>query len=173
MSSEIIKPYELQITDNNWPDDDQIDDWLDSLDRPIFNMVVGPSKCGKTTFIKNYGLQSRGSKATAVRRTSQNVTDPLVDLNIIDRYWTDQEIVECVLNEEAIIFDAENLARKERERILKLISPDYFKVAIIWELSDEELLRRGCSQSKIEEKDVRYERPNSDEDIDELVYIFS
>ena len=167
------KPYGLQVQTDHWPDDDEhVDEWLESLNAPVLNMLIGPRRCGKTTFIHNYGLQSRGSKATVSRRT-QNVTDPLLELNIVDRYWSDQDLLECIANEEAIVLDQENLVRKERERFLNMFPSHYWKVAIIWELSDDELLHRGCSQSQIEEKDIKYERPNSDEDFDELVYIFS
>ena len=52
--------------------------------------------------------------------------------------------------------------------------PDaYHKVVIAWELSDEELRLRGCSFEQIEEAKNNYERPSRDENIDELVYIFS
>ena len=167
------KPYGLQVQTDHWPDDDEhVDEWLESLNAPVLNMLIGPRGCGKTTFIHNYGLQSRGSKATVSRRT-QNVTDPLLELNIVDRYWSDQDLLECIANEEAIVLDQENLVRKERERFLNMFPSHYWKVAIIWDLSDDELLHRGCSQSQIEEKDIRYERPDPDEDFDELVYIFS
>ena len=167
------KPYGLQVQTDHWPDDDEhVDEWLESLNAPVLNMLIGPRGCGKTTFIHNYGLQSRGSKATVSRRT-QNVTDPLLELNIVDRYWSDQDLLECIANEEAIVLDQENLVRKERERFLNMFPSHYWKVAIIWDLSDDELLHRGCSQSQIEEKEKIIERPDPDEDFDELVYIFS
>ena len=49
----------------------------------------------------------------------------------------------------------------------------YYKVVVAWELSDEELELRGSTPEQIEEAKKTYERPNSDEDIDELVYVFS
>ena len=173
MSDVLNKPYGLQVPNDVWPDDEDIDNWMDSLNAPILNMLIGPPKCGKTTFINSYGLQSRGSKATVSRRTTQNVTDPLIEINMVDQYWTNEELYQCIANEEAIVLDQENLVRKERERFLNMFPSNYWKVAIVWELSDDELLYRGCSQSQIEEKDIKYERPDPDEDFDELVYIFS
>ena len=172
MSSANIKPYGLQILDNDWPEDDEVDEWVDSLNAPIFNMLIGPAKCGKTTFINNYGLQSRGSKATVSGRI-QNVTDPTSEINIVDEHWLDEELYECIMNEEAVVIDQDNLTRKEREKTLSKFPSNYWKVAIIWELSDDELRRRGCSEIEIEEKDRKYERPDQDEDFNELVYIFS
>ena len=175
MSSASIKPYDLQVRDAavsvNGPI--SVDGWMDSLNAPVLNMLIGPAKCGKTTFIKNYGLQCRGSSTIPARRTSQNVTDPMIAINIVDRYWSEQDLLECITNENVIVLDQENLVRKERERLLNMFPSNYWKVAIVWELSDDVLLHRGCSQSQSEEKDIRYERPDPDEDFDELVYIFS
>ena len=173
MSDVLNKPYGLQVPNDVWPDDEDIDNWMDSLNAPVLNMLIGPPKCGKTTFINSYGLQVRGSKATVSRSPTQDVTDPLIEINMVDQYWTNEELYQCIANEEAIVLDQENLVRKERERFLNMFPSHYWKVAIIWELSDDELLHRGCSQSQIEEKDIRYERPDPDEDFDELVFIFS
>ena len=172
MSSASIKPYRFQVLDNNWPDDTEVDEWADSLNAPIFNMMIGPAKCGKTTFINNYGPQSRGSKAT-VSGGIQNVTDSTSEINIVDGHWLDDDLYECIMNEEAVIVDQDNLTRKDREKTLSKFPSNYWKVAIIWELSDDELRQRGCGEIEIEEKDIKYERPDSDEGFDELVYIFS
>ena len=173
MSDTVNRPYDLQVPSEFWPDDNEIDEWMDSMNAPLLNVLIGPPKCGKETFIMNYGLQSRGSKATVSRRTSQNVTDPTIEINIVDRYWSDKELYECICNEEALVIDRDNLSRKEREKTLSKFPSNYWKVAIVWELSDDELRQRGCSELEIEEKDKKYERPDPDEDFNELVYIFS
>ena len=172
MSNNTERPYEFQVPSDRWPDDGEIDAWMNAVNAPVFNLLVGPPKCGKSTFIINYGLQSRGSKAT-VSRSAHGVSDPLIEINIVDKYWSEEELDSCIVGDESVVIDKENLTRKEREKILRKIPSHYWKVAIIWELSDDELLHRGCSQSQIEEKDVKYERPDTDENFDELVYIFS
>ena len=60
-----------------------------------------------------------------------------------------------------------------RRKIMRMF-PDYYHViAIIWEMSNDELLGRGVSQKKIEEVKTNYERPSESEGIDEFIYILS
>ena len=66
-----------------------------------------------------------------------------------------------------------NLSRSAREKILSKIPSNYWKVAVIWELSDVELANRGCSDDEIEDNKKLYDRPDIDEGFDEFVYIYS
>ena len=169
----VIKPYDLQVPNAHWPDDNEVDAWLDAMSAPVLNVLVGPSSCGKTSFVESYGVQSRGSKAT-VSRTSHSVTDSLsLDVNLLGRNWEAEEIFECTDREEAVVVDAENLSRAAREKILSKIPSNYWKVAIVWELSNDELVNRGCSKIEIEENKNLYERPDLEEGFDEVVYIYS
>ena len=67
MSGVLNKPYDLQIS-RAWPwppdnGDDYVDEWLDSLESPSLNILVGPRGCGKSQFIETSGLQVRGSQS--------------------------------------------------------------------------------------------------------------
>ena len=169
----LSRPYDLQVPNAYWPDDNDVDDWLDAMAAPVLNVLVGPPSCGKTSFIRSYGVQSRGSRAT-VSRTSHRVTDSLsLDINLLGRNWEAEEIFECTDREEAVVVDAENLSRSAREKILSKIPSNYWKVAVIWELSDVELANRGCSDDEIEDNKKLYDRPDIDEGFDEFVYIYS
>ena len=163
-----LRPYDLQVR-RDWPDDDQIEEWLNSLDGPCVNIMVGPRKCGKTHFVESQGLQVRGS-----RNDRKSTVDPTLSINIIDHdLWQASEIRKGIKKEESFIFDSTYFTRAERKKILKMFPKTYYKVIVAWELSDEELELRGSTPEQIEEAKKTYERPNSDEDIDELVYVFS
>jgi hypothetical protein len=164
----LLRPYDLQA-EREWPEDDQIEEWLKSLDGPSVNILVGPRKCGKTRFVETQGLQIRGSKFD-----KKSSVDPMLPINIIDHdLWRTSEIRSGIKEEDSFIFDSTYLTRLERQKILKLFPKAYYKVVIAWELSDEELILRGSTPEQIEEAKKNYERPSRDENFDELVYIFS
>jgi len=177
MSSVLNKPYDLQIH-RGWPDDNDIDDWLNSLEGPSLNVLVGPRGCGKSRFIETSGLQVRGSESG-----KKSTVDPTAELNIIDHDLFKngmltmsremRDVRKRIKQRESFIFDYTNLTILERNKILGMFPDAYHKVVIAWELSDEELRLRGCSFEQIEEAKNNYERPSRDENIDELVYIFS
>tara|TARA_R110000823_G_scaffold224841_2_gene352735 strand:- start:968 stop:1501 length:534 start_codon:yes stop_codon:yes gene_type:complete len=177
MSSALERPYDLQ-TQRGWPDDNDIDEWLNSLEGPCLNILVGPRGCGKSQFIETSGLQVRGSQSG-----KKSTVDPLAELNIIDfdlfksgmltMSREMRDVRKGIKRRESFIFDYTNLTRLERNKILGMFPDVYHKVVIAWELSDEELRLRGCSSDQIEEAKINYERPHPDEDVDELVYIFS
>ena len=177
MSSALERPYDLQ-TQRGWPDDNDIDEWLNSLEGPCLNILVGPRGCGKSQFIETSGLQVRGSQSG-----KQSTVDPLAELNIIDRdlfrfgmLSLSRQMLDVrkrIGLRESFIFDHTNFTKIERNKILGMFPDAYHKVVIAWELSDEELRLRGCSSEQIEEAKKNYERPHPDEDLDELVYIFS
>ena len=60
---------------------------------------------------------------------------------------------------------------KERKKILDKFPDNYIKVAIVWEVTDSELLLRGCDQKEIEKKGKNYERPSKREKFHEFIYI--
>ena len=182
MSGVLNKPYDLQIS-RAWPwppdnDGNDIDEWLNSLESPSLNILVGPRGCGKSQFIETSGLQVRGSQSGKI-----STVDPTAELNIIDhdlfgsgmlsRSPLLRDVRRGIKRRESYIFDYTNLTRIERNKILRMFPDVYHKVVIAWELSDEELRLRGCSFEQIEEAKNNYERPSRDENIDELVYIFS
>lgn len=191
MSSVLNKPYDLQIS-RAWPwppdvalsnqeginGDDYVDEWLDSLESPSLNILVGPRGCGKSQFIETSGLQVRGSQSEKI-----STVDPTAELNIIncDLFKSGmltmsremRDVRKGIKRRESFIFDYTNLTRLERNKILGMFPDVYHKVVIAWELSDEELRLRGCSSDQIEGAKINYERPHPDEDVDELVYIFS
>ena len=78
-----------------------------------------------------------------------------------------------IKNKESVIVDGENLTAKERDDILKRFPIYYKKIAVVWDLTDDELLERGCSQEELTEKRNEYERPDGNEGFDEFFYILS
>ena len=101
-----------------------------------------------------------------------NYNNATREINIINGFWSKWRLKKSIKNNESIIFDSENLSERERIKILKLFPDDYQKVAVVWEISDEELLSRGCSLDEIKEKRKLYERPSRRESFDEFIYIF-
>jgi len=192
MSRKVIttKPYDLQVRSDLWPEDQDIDNWLDTLSSPVLNVLVGMPKCGKSTFMKNCGLQIKGASSSAFTRHSTRYSATstaasndaakeyiLAGINIIDGYRSSRilrsKIDKSVSNDDSVIVDMENLTRESRMEILKEFPSRYLKVAVIWELSDEVLFARGCNAAELERKKKIYERPDSNEGFDEFVYIFS
>jgi predicted kinase len=163
------KPYDLQVSQSDFPEDEEIEEWTDSRQGPILNILIGLPKCGKSTFAEKYGLQGFESRPYSRKLNYNNATR---EINIINGFWSRRKLKKSIKNSESIIFDSENLSERERIKILKLFSDDYQKVAVVWELSDEELLNRGCSQFEIEKKGKLYERPSRRESFDEFIYIF-
>ena len=163
------KPYDLQVSQSDFPEDDEIEEWTDLRQGPILNILIGLPKCGKSTFAEKYGLQGFESRPYSRKLNYNNATR---EINIINGFWSRRKLKKSIKNNESIIFDSENLSERERIKILKLFPDDYQKVAVVWELSDEELLNRGCSQSEIERKGKLYERPSKRESFDEFIYIF-
>ena len=165
-----MKPYDLQVNHSEFPEDDVIDEWFASREAPLLNVLVGLPKCGKTSFIEKYGLQGFGSTCFSEKKNSMDITR---EINIIGGIWYEEDLQESINNNESIIWDSENLTRRERKDILNKFPDKYRKVAIVWELSDSELCLRGCNLSEIEEKGKRYERPTEIEGFDEFIYILA
>ena len=175
----LLKPYDFQIRDSSmFYDTERYEDEFDYLwenkDVPILNMMVGFPKCGKSTYVKEKGLI--GFLATAgLSESSAKKYLELDDrtINIVSEMPSWRRLRRMIRNGESVIWDSDNLSRRERERILKKFPDSYRKVAIIWELSDDELRNRGCSQEQLDEGKKNYDRPDGSERIDELVYILS
>jgi len=166
----IVKPYDMQTNESNWPSDREIDQWFENLNHPILNILVGMPKCGKTSFVNKYGIQGFNS---AYFNTKPNRVDCTREINIINTSWSRREIKKGIKNKDSFVVDCENLTAKSRYKFLKQFPDEYQKIAIIWELSESELLKRGCGLTELKEKGKIYERPSRDEGYDELVYIFS
>ena len=66
-----------------------------------------------------------------------------------------------------------NLTKDERKNILSKFPDSYITVVVVWEISDSELLLRGCDLTEIEEKGKLYERPDTDENFDEVICILT
>ena len=58
----VLKPYDLQVRDdtslfyNEVDYDDEVDYWVAHRDTPVVNILVGPTGCGKSTYIEKMGL---------------------------------------------------------------------------------------------------------------------
>ena len=163
------KPYDLQVNQSDFPEDEEIEEWAVSREGPILNVLIGLPKCGKSTFAEKYGLQGFESRPYSRKLNYNNATR---EINIINGFWSRRRLKKSIKKNESIIFDSENLSEQERIKILKMFPDDYQKVAVVWEISDEELLSRGCSLDEIKEKRKLYERPSRRESFDEFIYIF-
>ena len=174
----VLKPYDLQVRDdtslfyNEVDYDDEVDYWVAHRDTPVVNILVGPTGCGKSTYIEKMGLT--GISFPGIPLYENKVINQDKKINIIEENnFKKREFRSYIKNEESFIFDDENLTVDSRRKIMRMF-PDYYHViAIIWEMSNDELLWRGVSQKKIEEVKINYERPSESEGIDEFIYILS
>ena len=174
----VLKPYYLQVRDdtslfyNEVDYDDEVDYWMAHRDTPVVNILVGPTGCGKSTYIEKMGLT--GISFPGIPIYENKVINQDKKINIIEENnFKKREFRSYIKNEESFIFDDENLTVDSRRKIMRMF-PDYYHViAIIWEMSNDELLGRGVSQKKIEEVKTNYERPSESEGIDEFIYILS
>ena len=175
----LLKPYDLQVRDEsslfyNDPDyDDEVDYWVAHKDMPIVNILVGPSGCGKSTYIEKVGLT--GISFPGIPNSQVNkVLNENKTINIIEQdNFKKRKVKSYIKKKESFVFDGENLTSESRQKITRMFPEYYRKIAIVWELSDEEMIERGVSQEKLEEGKLIYEKPNSSEDIDEFIYILS
>ena len=177
----LLKPYDNQINDdaaffyNTEQYEDEFEYLWENKDVPILNIMVGFPKCGKTTHIKNNGLMGFTIPGMSERSSKKYMELEERTINIVSGSevpsW--RKLRRMIKDNESVIWDCENLTKKDREKILKKFPENYRRVAIVWDLSDEELKTRGCSEEQIREGRSRYERPDGNECIDEFVYILS
>ena len=137
--------------------------------------MVGLPKCGKSTYVEQNGLCGFMVPGMTDRAAKRYMELDSRTINIISGSETPsrRQLRRMIKKEESVIWDCENLTKKERETILKRFPDGYQKVAIVWDLSDEELKERGCSEEQLQEGKKVYERPDGTERIDEFIYILS
>ena len=175
----VLKPYDLQVRDdsslfyNELDYDDEVDYWIAHKDTPIVNILVGPSGCGKSTYIEKMGLTGISFPGIPISESNKVLNDDKT-INIIEKdNFKKRKIKSYIKKKESFVFDCENLTIESRREIMRMF-PDYYKkIAIVWELSEEELIERGATQEILEKTRRIYERPNDIEGIDEFIYILS
>ena len=175
------KPYDNQITDdtsifyNNHEFADEFEYWAENKDLPVVNICIGFPKCGKTTHIQNRGLVGMNFPGIPISelRRSDDEGDRVIHVMSPSEFSRRRKLNKIIKNKDSVIVDGENLTAKEREKILDRFPIYYKKIAVVWELTDNELLERGCSQEELAEKGKLYERPDANEGFDEFFYILS
>ena len=175
----VLKPYDLQVRDEsslfyNDPDyDDEVDYWVAHRDTPIVNILVGPSRCGKSTYIEKMGLTGISFPGIPMSE-SNKVLNENNTIHIIEQdNFKKRKVKSYIKKKESFVFDGKNLTIESRKKIMRMFPSYYRKIAIVWELSEEELIERGATQETLEETRRIYERPNDSEGIDEFIYILS
>lgn len=175
------KPYDNQITDdttvfyNNREFYDEFEYWAENKDLPVLNVYVGFPRCGKSTYMNEKGLVGMnfpGIPMSEIRRSDTEEGRTIKVLSPAEALKR-RKLNKIIKNKESVIVDGENLTAKERERILERFPIYYKKIAVVWDLSDNELIERGCSQEELAEKRNEYERPDGNEGFDEFFYILS
>lgn len=175
------KPYDNQITDdtsvfyNNQEFYDEFEYWAENKDLPVLNIYVGFPKCGKTSYQEKSGLVGMNFPGIPMSELRRSDTEDGKVINVMTSIEASKRrnINKSINNKESVIVDGENLTKKEREKIMKRFPIYYKKIAVVWELTDNELLERGCSQEELTEKRNEYERPDGNEGFDEFFYILS
>ena len=175
------KPYDNQITDdtsifyNNHEFGDEFEYWAENKDLPVVNVFVGFPKCGKSTYIEKCGLVGMNFPGIPMSdlRNSDNEDGRVTRVMSPSEFSKKRKLNKIIKNKESVIVDGENLTAKERDDILKRFPIYYKKIAVVWDLTDDELLERGCSQEELTEKRNEYERPDGNEGFDEFFYILS
>lgn len=168
MTTEYDIKYRMQAPQSGYyPEDSEIDDWFSQVRYPALNVLVGPPKCGKTSFSVNHGIQFHYSKyfQESVREKEDT------DIYTFTGSWKKSELVELIHNKKSIIYDAENLSKRERYEFLRHFNNGYRKTAIVWELPEDELIRRGCDSEEVKQKLELYDRPDFDEGFDDITFI--
>jgi predicted kinase len=119
--------------------------------QPILIVMVGLPGSGKSTWI-NSMLESTDSEYVVV--SSDNVIEQLAEVAGLDYNSgfdkfigkatgiMKQNFREAVNKGKNIIWDQTNMSQKKRRGILKQVPDDYFKVAVVFELTEEELKNR-------------------------------
>jgi len=175
------KPYDNQITDdtsvfyNNHEFGDEFEYWAENRDLPVVNVFVGFPKCGKSTYIEKCGLVGMNFPGISMSelRNADNEDGRVTQVMTPSEVTKRRKLNKIIKNKESVIVDGENLTAKERDEILKRFPIYYKKIAVVWELTDDELFERGCSEKELIEKEKIYERPCGDEGFDEFFYILS
>jgi len=175
------KPYDNQITDdtsvfyNNHEFYDEFEYWAENKDLPVLNVFVGFPKCGKSTYIERSGLVGMNFPGIPMSelRNSDNEDDRVTQVLSPSEVTKKRKLNKIIKNNESVIVDGENLTAEERDKILKRFPKYYKKIAVVWDLADDELLERGCSEKELTEKRNEYERPDGNEGFDEFFYILS
>lgn len=175
------KPYDNQITDdtsvfyNNQEFYDEFEYWAENKDLPVVNVYVGFPKCGKTSYQEKSGLVGMNFPGIPMSELRRSDTEEGRTIAVMSpaEMGKRRKLNKIIKNKESVIVDGENLTKKQREYILNKFPIYYKKIAVVWELTDDELLERGCPQEELTEKRNEYERPDGNEGFDEFFYILS
>lgn len=158
-------------------------------DNPTIIVMVGLPGSGKSTwreqFLKNaqdeYVIVSSDDEIEALAaKIDSNYTDAFNKFIGKATAISKQKFREAVNSNESIIWDQTNLTPKKRKGILAQVPNNYRKVAVVFEVTDEELESRLSKRKEETGKDIpphviksmanSYIPPTKQEGFDEIVF---
>jgi len=158
------------------------------MTKPILKMLIGLPGAGKSTYIKNNYSSFDG----VVLSTDSYIENKAIEQNslysdVFKDYIKEaeqnmlSELRYAIKNNENIIWDQTNLTIKSRRKKLNMIPDIYFKEAIVFSISNKELIRRIEKREKEEGKHIpfyilqnmkkSFEMPTKDEGFDVIQLI--
>lgn len=164
---------------------------LDELqDKPEIIVCVGLPGSGKSTWIKNF-LTSTNKKFNVVssddilERIARNGNKTYNDVHKDHIGGAEKEMNSnanlFVKNKMNIIWDQTNMGAKKRSKILNRVGKDYYKIAVIFQVDDEELNKRlkerelntgkRIPPEVIEQMKQSYQEPSKSEGFDEIIKV--
>jgi len=132
---------------------------LKQIKEPFVIILVGPPLSGKTTWIRNnFPTTDVISRDEIVMEVygSRNYTEAFksVDQKEVDRVL-DARLKQANLLKKNVIIDMTHMASKRRKQNLDYFSDDYYKLAVIFPiLQEEEYERRNKKRIEEENKDL-------------------
>lgn len=149
---------------------------------PEIVVLCGPPGCGKSSYAaekpNHYAVSSDAFVELAARDQGKRYEEVWQEtIKDADRKAknTFKAYLQANVN---VVFDATNMGERKRRAILQAVPGHYFKKVVVWELPQEELLRRANKRALEGGKQVpwnvvedmlnRYTRPTLDEGWDAI-----
>lgn len=161
---------------------------LTDITQPIAIILIGLPGSGKSTWIKNnidinnYAIISSDDILEKIAK-EKNLT--------YDAVWKDYigaatgkmktQFNDSIAAKVNIVVDQTNLSKKKRKGILQKLPSDYYKIAVVFDVLDNELYRRLDDRAKTTGKTIsknvimdmgkRYESPSLDEGFNKIIRV--
>lgn len=159
----------------------------DENQQPEIIVLIGLPGSGKSTW-KEKMLSKAGSDYTVI--SSDDIIEDFAEkegksyTKVFDKYigraskMAKQKFNEAIKNHENVIWDQTNLSEKKRRGILSQVPDGYKKIAVAFEVNDEELKRRLDKRASETGKEIpdhvlknmaqSYQPPSESEGFDEV-----
>lgn len=156
--------------------------------QPVAYVLVGLPGSGKSTWIRSvnaageYVVISSDDKIDAHAKENGKTYSDVFDSYIKQATSAmNADFKEAVANNKNIIWDQTNMSSKKRKGILQQLPKNYKKIAVVFQIADDELIRRLEKRSKDEGKTIpmgivysmakSFEMPTTAEGFNEIIRV--